>query len=206
MDEDSAELLSDDEMRERMKAQNMEECGGSDPATETAPAPVVEAPLEEQPQAAAMSAEDKFWQRMDKSFERERAFMTRSRAWWKRSSRRRSRTRQAGGVGRPRRPADDPYHRQGEESGGPGARHHRRRAERVAAQPRHPWRLGRRHRQCGEAEPGREALLTLLPASMQAQHLMPWTPRRSGPSIVKLRWMSNVAAASAQFVLAQKLQ
>lgn len=76
MDEDSAELLSDDEMRKRMKAQNMEDGGESDSATETAPALVVAAPVEEEPQAAAMSAEDKYWLRLDKFFERERAFMT----------------------------------------------------------------------------------------------------------------------------------
>lgn len=51
-----------------------------------------------------------------------------------------------------------------------------------------------------------DKLLSLLPTSMQGQHLRPWTPRHNGLSIVKLRWTNFVATASAQFSLAQKLQ
>lgn len=50
-----------------------------------------------------------------------------------------------------------------------------------------------------------ESLLRLLPAGTQRSHLMRWAPKRSGPSI-KTRWGTMLAAASAQFLLSQKMR
>lgn len=73
-EEDSQELLSDDEMRERMAAQ----VAVKPPQTSVeqgllmAPAPEDEATAP----AVAFTAEEKCWQRMDQSFARERAFIS----------------------------------------------------------------------------------------------------------------------------------
>lgn len=58
----------------------------------------------------------------------------------------------------------------------------------------------------GERNADVDKLLAFLPVGMQGQHLRPWTPRRNGPSIVKLRWTNTVAAAAAQLTLTQRLQ
>lgn len=48
--------------------------------------------------------------------------------------------------------------------------------------------------------------MRLVPLGTHSLRVRPWAPRRSGPSIIKVRWSTTVAAPSAQFQLGQKLQ
>lgn len=211
MDDDSQELISDDEMRERMKAQTTEGGGMIDSPDEHPPAPVAEAPQEPQAQAAAMSAEDKLWERMDQSFQRERAFMTHvldiklttveTKLTTEIKNETQKREELAEKVDQQMSQIMDRVKKLEVQDRGatPGAQNELQRNHVIFG----CWEDANSNT---ERLSQVEKLLTLLRANMQGQHLRPWMTRHSGPSMVNLRWVPNLAAASAQFVLAQKLQ